>query len=201
MLSLMLSQGVPLLLAGDEFRRTQHGNNNAYCQDNEISWIDWSLAEKNADILRFVQKLIKLRKDHPVFRRSEFFKGGDIAHGIFPDIAWYNAEGQYPDWTKLKKFIACRDGRLDDAGDGLELGDLDFVVEVTDVADNGLVFHLRHVFDRDNIAVTRRRDKDIALLHGLFHRGHLKALHSGLQGTDRVNLCHQYTCAIRTHRM
>ena len=131
MLSLMLSQGVPLLLAGDEFRRTQHGNNNAYCQDNEISWIDWSLAEKNADILRFVQKLIKLRKDHPVFRRSEFFKGGDIAHGIFPDIAWYNAEGQYPDWTKLKKFIACRmNGSAADSRNGLKDNDFYFAINM-----------------------------------------------------------------------
>ncbi|QTQ12476.1 glycogen debranching protein GlgX [Treponema parvum] len=108
LLFLIISQGVPLLLAGDEFRRTQKGNNNAYCQDNDVSWVDWSLCEKNADLLRFVRKLIELRKAHCVFRRSAFFKGGDLQSGVLPDIIWYNAEGQEPDWPKMKHFLACR---------------------------------------------------------------------------------------------
>ncbi|MDY3552588.1 glycogen debranching protein GlgX [Gemmata sp. JC717] len=75
MTTLMLSQGVPMLLAGDEFLRTQQGNNNAWCQDNEISWVDWGLAEENKDFLRFVRELIHLRKRHPVLRRRRFFVG------------------------------------------------------------------------------------------------------------------------------
>jgi glycogen operon protein len=75
MTTLLLSQGVPMLLAGDEFLRTQKGNNNAWCQDNEISWVDWSLKEKNADFLRFVRELIQLRKRHPSLRRKRFFRG------------------------------------------------------------------------------------------------------------------------------
>ncbi|MFO0824883.1 MAG: alpha-amylase family glycosyl hydrolase [Gemmataceae bacterium] len=75
MTTLMLSQGVPMLLAGDEFLRTQQGNNNAWCQDNELSWVDWRLAEENADFLRFVRELIWLRKRHPVLRRRRFFAG------------------------------------------------------------------------------------------------------------------------------
>jgi glycogen operon protein len=75
MTTLLLSQGVPMLLAGDEFLRTQKGNNNAWCQDNEISWIDWKLAEANKDFLRFVRELIWLRKRHPVLRRRRFFVG------------------------------------------------------------------------------------------------------------------------------
>src|SRR4029077_477420 len=75
MATLMLSQGVPMLLAGDEFLRTQLGNNNAWCQDNDISWVDWSLAEKNKDFLRFVRELIWLRKRHPALRRRRFFTG------------------------------------------------------------------------------------------------------------------------------
>ncbi len=75
MTTLMLSQGVPMILAGDEFLRTQKGNNNAWCQDNDISWVDWELAEKHAGFLRFVRELIHLRKRHPVLRRRRFFDG------------------------------------------------------------------------------------------------------------------------------
>lgn len=72
-LVLMLSQGVPMITAGDEFGRTQRGNNNAWCQDNEMSWLDWSLTEKNSGLLRFFQKCIEMRKKHTVFRRERFF--------------------------------------------------------------------------------------------------------------------------------
>ena len=73
-LTLFISQGVPMLLAGDEFARTQQGNNNAYCQDNEISWVDWSLLDKNHDLYDFTRKMIALRKRHKVLARSTFFK-------------------------------------------------------------------------------------------------------------------------------
>jgi isoamylase len=73
--TLMLSQGVPMILAGDEFLRTQRGNNNAWCQDNDISWVDWTLAETNAPFLRFVRELIHLRKRHPALRRRRFLTG------------------------------------------------------------------------------------------------------------------------------
>ena len=75
MTTLMFSQGVPMILAGDEFLRTQRGNNNAWCQDNEISWVNWKLAETNAGFLRFVRELIWLRKRHTVLRRRRFFSG------------------------------------------------------------------------------------------------------------------------------
>ncbi len=70
---LLLSQGVPMITAGDEFGRSQQGNNNAWCQDNPVSWLDWSLAESNRYLLRFFRLCIALRKEHPVFRREEFF--------------------------------------------------------------------------------------------------------------------------------
>src|SRR5206468_6228688 len=69
MLTLLLSQGVPMLLAGDEFLRTQQGNNNAWCQDNDLSWVDWAQADTQADFLRFTRLVIALRKGHPAFRR------------------------------------------------------------------------------------------------------------------------------------
>jgi glycogen operon protein len=89
MTTLMLSQGVPMILAGDEFLRTQRGNNNAWCQDNDISWVDWELAEKNKGFLRFVRELIHLRKRHPALRRRRFFAGafrrGAAEPGPTPD--------------------------------------------------------------------------------------------------------------------
>jgi glycogen operon protein len=92
--TLLLSQGVPMLLAGDEFGRTQQGNNNAYCQDNPISWVDWSLDEDGQELLGFVHKLIALRQEHPVLRRRTFFQGRSI-HGLqVSDIEWYRPDGQ-----------------------------------------------------------------------------------------------------------
>lgn len=85
--TLFLSQGVPMLLAGDELGHTQQGNNNAYCQDNEISWINWERADK--DMLAFTQKLIALRHDHPVFRRRRWFMGRPIHGAGVEDIAWF----------------------------------------------------------------------------------------------------------------
>ena len=79
--TLFLSQGIPMMLAGDEISRTQDGNNNAYCQDNEISWVDWSRAAGERDLLIFTQKLARLRRRHPVFRRRRFFKGAFSGSG------------------------------------------------------------------------------------------------------------------------
>ncbi|TSD65013.1 glycogen debranching protein GlgX [Inquilinus sp. KBS0705] len=89
--TLFLSQGVPMLVAGDEFGRTQQGNNNAYCQDNEISWLNWASADK--ELLSFTQNLIKLRKDHPIFRRRRWFQGQPVKGKGLEDIAWFLPEG------------------------------------------------------------------------------------------------------------
>ena len=109
LLMLFVSQGVPMMLAGDEMRRTQHGNNNAYCQDNELSWIDWSLAEKNSGLVRFTKNLIALRKAHPVFARTDFFKDtyekGSVGE---QEITWYNVNAKTPDWTKMDRFLAFK---------------------------------------------------------------------------------------------
>ncbi|HEY8371328.1 MAG TPA: glycogen debranching protein GlgX, partial [Pseudonocardiaceae bacterium] len=88
--TLFLSQGVPMLSHGDELGRTQHGNNNTYCQDNETSWVDWEAAEE--DLLEFVRTLARLRRDHPVFRRRRFFQGRG-GHGELGDIAWLTPAG------------------------------------------------------------------------------------------------------------
>ena len=90
--TLLLSQGVPMILGGDEIGRTQQGNNNAYAQDNEISWYDWSKAD--AELLAFTQGLISLRRQHPVFRRRRWFQGRKIHGEQMTDIAWFQPDGQ-----------------------------------------------------------------------------------------------------------
>ena len=89
--TLLLSQGVPMLLGGDEMGRTQGGNNNAYCQDNEVSWFDWD--HQNGDLVAFTQRLIELRRSHPVFRRRHFFQGQPLHGEKVSDIAWFRTDG------------------------------------------------------------------------------------------------------------
>jgi isoamylase len=91
--TLLLSHGVPMLLAGDEIGRTQQGNNNAYCQDNEISWIDWQVDKARAELLAFTRRLVKLRRDHPAFRRRDFFQGRPLHGGGVKDILWLRPDG------------------------------------------------------------------------------------------------------------
>jgi isoamylase len=91
--TLLLSQGIPMLLAGDEIGRTQRGNNNAYCQDNEISWIDWTLGPEQRGLLEFVRRMIALRRAHPALRRRDFFQGRPIHGTGIKDIAWLKPDG------------------------------------------------------------------------------------------------------------
>jgi isoamylase len=108
--TLLISQGVPMLLGGDELLRTQSGNNNAWCQDNAISWVDWTLAKENADFQRFVGQLIALRRRHPALRRKTFFRG--TSEGGPPDIAWHGQEPGKPDWSPESRAVAAvLDGR------------------------------------------------------------------------------------------
>ena len=91
--TLFLSQGVPMLLAGDEMGRTQGGNNNAYCQDNEISWLNWNLPKENAALLEFVRELMTFRHEHPVLRRRKWFQGQSTHGSGVNDILWFNPDG------------------------------------------------------------------------------------------------------------
>ncbi len=105
---LLLSLGTPMLLGGDEFGRTQRGNNNAYCQDNEVSWYDWTLRDEYADILRFTSKMIRFRLSHLSFLRPEFFTGKDYSYNAIPDISWSDAAGKPIDWTSPRSLLAIR---------------------------------------------------------------------------------------------
>jgi isoamylase len=99
MVTLFVSRGIPMLLGGDEFRRTQRGNNNAYCQDNETSWYDWRLAISNADLIRFVKGVIALRKEHPVLSAERFY--------LSEEISWFGPEGEPPDWHGMDNRLGC----------------------------------------------------------------------------------------------
>jgi isoamylase len=121
--TLLLSQGVPMLLGGDEISRTQQGNNNAWCQDNEISWYDWRAAD--AELLSFTRRLIGLRRRHPIFRRRSFLTGEERQESGLPDVWWFSPEGRRMtkrDWER---------------GDGHTLGVFLNGDEIPDLTDRG----------------------------------------------------------------
>ena len=105
--SLMLSRGVPMLVSGDECGRTQHGNNNAYCQDNAVSWFDWDLAVKNAPLLRFTQALIAYRRKHAAVRGTHYLKGEPTELAGLPDIGWFTPLGTAVDWENDELPVTC----------------------------------------------------------------------------------------------
>jgi glycogen operon protein len=107
MASLLLSEGAPMIVAGDEVLRTQRGNNNAYSQDNPTSWFDWTLLDKNAEMLRFVKTLIEFRKKQPNVRRPNFLTGKAPVEGQLPDVSWFGADGQAVNWTGPHKSLMC----------------------------------------------------------------------------------------------
>src|SRR5712692_3621475 len=101
--TLFLSQGVPMLCAGDEMGRTQGGNNNAYCQDNEISWVNWELDERSKELLAFTTSMIRLRRQEPVLQQRKFSQGEHIWDSRFKDVAWFRSDGTemtQEDWQK-----------------------------------------------------------------------------------------------------
>src|SRR5262249_31857605 len=100
--TLFLSQGVPMLLAGDEFSHTQNGNNNAYCQDNELTWLDWEPDDQKKAFLEFVRSIVGIWKEQPVFQRRKFFQGRAIRGSDIKDISWIAADGSEmsdEDWS------------------------------------------------------------------------------------------------------
>jgi glycogen operon protein len=101
--TLLLSQGVPMIAAGDEIGKTQGGNNNAYCQDNEISWLDWNLDDRRRALLGFTRRLVRLRLSQPVLQRRRFFRGGTLWDSSLKDLAWFRPDGTemtQEDWQK-----------------------------------------------------------------------------------------------------
>jgi glycogen operon protein len=119
--TLLLSQGTPMILAGDEFGRTQGGNNNAYCQDSEISWLDWAIEEKGQALIGFTKKLIALRQKYPILRHSRFLSGDYNDDGNFKDLSWISAAGHEMgpgEWDdqNTRCFGMLMDGRAQETG-------------------------------------------------------------------------------------
>ena len=130
----ILSAGIPMILAGDEMGRTQQGNNNAYCQNNEISWQNWALDEWQQDLLTFTKLLIRIRQEHKVFQRSGYLKGENLDFVSVPDIAWFNADGNLfteSDWqsTETRSIGMYLAGAISDG-------------QMTQLVDNGFYFFL-----------------------------------------------------------
>jgi glycogen operon protein len=146
--TLLLSQGVPMISMGDEVARTQRGNNNAYCQDNELSWLDWSLTPAQQDLLAFTRHVLKLQRRHPVFRRRTFFQGRAIRGAEVKDLTWFDPAGnEMTDEAWNAGFVKALMVRL--AGDaiaetdarGRRIVDDTFVLLLNADAD-GITFHL-----------------------------------------------------------
>ena len=119
--TLFLSLGVPMLLGGDEFGRTQMGNNNAYCQDNAISWFDWTLLGTNAGLHRFCREVIRFRKENPAFTRLTYYDGQPSGTASAPDIAWFDADGAPLDWDAEHGALALWINRVENRGTPLYL--------------------------------------------------------------------------------
>jgi isoamylase len=101
--TLALSQGVPMLLGGDEIDRSLRGNNNAYCQDNELSWVDWTLTPERQRLLRFFERMLQFRRNHPIFHRRHFFQGRPIRGSDVKDIVWIKPDGGEMTDTEWRK--------------------------------------------------------------------------------------------------
>ena len=110
---LLFSSGTPMILGGDEFARTQQGNNNAYCQDNEISWFDWTAAERNRDLMEFFRKAIAMTRRFPILQRRKFFLGKDLDDDGVPDLTWYSPDLGSPDWQDAECAHSVRAARCE----------------------------------------------------------------------------------------
>ena len=138
---LLLSQGLPMILAGDEVLRTQQGNNNGYCQDNELSWFDWTLTEKNREMLGFVTKMIAFRKRHPCLTRKHFLTGKKEEDAPFPDVTWHGTKLNEPLWNNPDaQILAYTLGRQREEEEDLHI--------VFNMADHGMEMPLPPLFDR-----------------------------------------------------
>jgi glycogen operon protein len=164
--TLLLSQGVPMLLGGDEFARSQRGNNNCYCQDDELTWYDWQLDEPRKRLLEFTSRLIQLRKDHPNLHRRKFFQDSQIRGSVVRDVAWYGTDGNEVSdqvWNEpwSKSICLMFNGRtlntIDD--EGQKVIDDSFLI-IINAADQGVEYTLpetpnktpwRQILDTENL--------------------------------------------------
>jgi glycogen operon protein len=132
---LMLSRGVPMLLAGDEVLRSQRGNNNAWCQDNELTWFDWSRIDSEREMLRFTRGIIAFRRRHPSLTTNRFYKGRILAARGIPDISWHGVRLDQPPWgdrrSRMLAFTIAGTSRDEaDIHAALNMSDQDLQIEI-----------------------------------------------------------------------
>lgn len=114
---LMISQGTPMMLSGDEMQFSKRGNNNTYCHDNDLNWLDWGLLDRHRDYFEFCKYLIHFRKQHPALQREGFFTGRDRSQNDIPDIGWHGVEPHQPDWSDESHAMAFMlDGAMQETG-------------------------------------------------------------------------------------
>ena len=125
---LMFACGTPMMLGGDEFARSQRGNNNAYCQDNEIGWFDWSLATRNNDLVEFFRKTIAFTRRFPALQRRKFLLGKDLDADGIPDLTWFAPDGGQPSWQDESARTLCYQLDATDEGEQLDVDRLFFIL-------------------------------------------------------------------------
>lgn len=147
MATLLLSQGIPMLLSGDELSHTQNGNNNTYCQDNMLTWLDWSWNPEKRQFYEFMRKLVKIRKDHPVLHRRRFFHGRDIRGTGIKDIYWVTPSGRQmedADWhaANVRCLGVCFTGEVDELTEHGERLEDDNLLLLLNASDDKVMFRL-----------------------------------------------------------
>lgn len=156
---LMLSRGVPMIYCGDEMGRTQDGNNNNYCHDNELSWLDWSLLQRNGDIFRFFKNIIAFRHAHPVLRSTEHYHNADYLDTGYPDISWHGVKAWEADWSHHSHtlaFLICgeyagaRDSKHGSGGMEQGGGNDDFIYAALNMHSEPHTFELPCISDQAN---------------------------------------------------
>lgn len=192
--TLFLSQGVPMLTAGDEFGRTQGGNNNAYCQDNEVSWLAWERDAEAKHLHRFTSRLIQLRRKHPIFRRPKFFQGRKIRGSEIKDIMWFTPHGrEMTDEEWRFDYVRCLGMLL--SGDTMDVRD----AHGEPIRDDTFLLLLNAHFEPISFTLPGREDVHWEVLvdtetdAGFLDDGHV--LHAG----DALELLDRSLCLLRLH--
>ena len=151
---LLVSQGVPMILMGDEVAHTRQGNNNAYCQDNDLNWFDWTRLESEADMFRFFRCCIQFRRGHRVLRNRYHFQHRELSDSGYPDISWHGVEAWNPDWSDSSRTLAFMLNGEDEKGSASEKNQTEEQADFIYVAMN--MHWESHIFELPQLPVGRR---------------------------------------------
>ena len=193
--TMFLSQGVPMLVGGDEFGRTQNGNNNAYCQDNELSWFNWDMQDWQKEMIEFTSKLIGVVRKHPVFRRPKWFHGRKIRGSGLKDIMWFGTGGSEmteEDWTS--GFVRCLGMML--SGDTMDVRD-EFGEPIKDDTFL-LLFNAHH--EPVNFALAGKEDVEWESYLDTRYESGFAPEATKYKAGDEIDLVERSMCVVRLHK-